>query len=358
MNSIVPQLSAIAEDLSKERVVQPVTTREFLSWFNAQRRGYWIVQEIRRQLEGLGLQTVPDFEFTYIDAPIEFRTIVTQSVPEPMPSALEAQTNITGSSILNPNVEISTFVIKDPTYRISKLAAANQQIVSVKPDTCKAECITILLSRDFSQISVMTNDREVKGIVSWKSIGSRLALSRNGSCARDFMELHREIRASASMFEAIPLIIAHEYVLVRGDDNRITGIITATDLSQQFRILSEPFLLLAEIENLVRAMIADRFTVAELNSARDPRDDGREVKSPADLSFGEYIRLLQNSDRWQKFGLAIDRTTFCGDLDFIRDIRNNIMHFDPEGIVEAELSRLRDFAGFLKQLQNIFASKA
>jgi hypothetical protein len=78
---------------------------------------------------------------------------------------------------------------------------------------------------------------------------------------------HHEIRASASIFEAIPLIVAHEYVLIRSDDNRISGIITATDLSQQFRLLSEPFLLLSEIENLVRSIIGDRFSTSDLARA-------------------------------------------------------------------------------------------
>ena len=35
-----------------------------------------------------------------------------------------------------------------------------------------------MLSNDFSQLPVMTGPRELKGIVSWKSIGSRLALDK------------------------------------------------------------------------------------------------------------------------------------------------------------------------------------
>ncbi len=76
--------------------------------------------------------------------------------------------------------DIATFLIsKDPTYRISKLAAANQTVVSVKPDAVLAECVTKLMSHNFSQLPVMTNEREVKGAISWASIGSRLALSGN-----------------------------------------------------------------------------------------------------------------------------------------------------------------------------------
>ena len=77
MNDIVvrPQLAKIASDLANDRDVQAVTTREFLSWFHAQRRGYWIVREIREELEKAGLQTVPDFEAAYIGTPIELRQV-------------------------------------------------------------------------------------------------------------------------------------------------------------------------------------------------------------------------------------------------------------------------------------------
>jgi hypothetical protein len=42
-------------------------------------------------------------------------------------------------------------------------------------------------------------------------------------------------------------------------------------------------------------MIQDRFTVTDLASVCDPR---REIDGVADLTFGEYIRLLQDQNRW------------------------------------------------------------
>jgi CBS domain-containing protein len=45
------------------------------------------------------------------------------------------------------------------------------------------------------------------------------------------MEQAHEVRADASIFEAILLIVQHDYVLVRGEHNKITGIVTASDLA-------------------------------------------------------------------------------------------------------------------------------
>ena len=65
---------------------------------------------------------------------------------------------------------VSNFGSADPTYRISKLAAANKRPISVSPDTNKREAITHMLTNDFSQLPVMTSDREVKVVISWMSM--------------------------------------------------------------------------------------------------------------------------------------------------------------------------------------------
>jgi hypothetical protein len=149
--------------------------------------------------------------------------------------------------------------------------------------------------------------------------------------------------------------VQSQYVLVR-DQGRITGIVTASDLSLQFQQLAEPFLLLREIENRIRLIIGDAFSPAELSGIPDPEDSGRAVSSIYDLTFGQYIRLLQNPDNWMKTNLSIDRAAFCDQLDSIRKIRNDVMHFNPDPMKAEDLQLLRDFLNFLQLLQNIGSS--
>lgn len=167
------------------------------------------------------------------------------------------------------------------------------------------------------------------------------------------MDSHQEIRSDASMFQAIPIIIQHQYVLIRGGDNRITGIVTASDLSLQFQQLAEPFLLLGEIENHIRRILANRYSADELNEAKDPGDSERIVNDASDLTFGEYIRLLENPDRWAKLNLPIDRKTLIKQLDRVREIRNDVMHFDPDPMPPDDLSCLRDLVEFFQRLQQL-----
>lgn len=363
MANIPPRLAEIAQQVHNNKTPQRETVRTLLSWFSAQRRGYWIVREIRQVLKKLKIDTMPDFEFAYLDAYVNF--IPAPSVSEALKSIVTSVTATNGIPVeITPSIEeISDSVqsvivggsVADPTYRIGKLASANQPVISVKPDTDLREAITIMLANDFSQLPVMQSEREVKGMISWNSIGTRLALGRECNKVRDCIEPHQEISADTSLFAAIGLIAQHEYVLIRDSERKISGIVTTSDLSLQFRQLGEPFLLIGEIENHIRRLIDGKFIRKELAEVRDPNDIERKVESVADLTFGEYIKLLENPLAWEKVKIPIDRKTFTGLLDKIREIRNDVMHFDPDGLPEDDLETLRKFVRFLQNLRELGA---
>jgi len=330
MSSEGDKLSEIAQLLRKGVAPPKATVRSFLLWFNAERRGGRVVRHIRNRLAEHKVATDPDFEFQYIDDEIGFKVAVPESEDE------------------RPNRSPDL----DPTYRVGRLAAANKPPLSVKPDSTLQEIITLMLSHDYSQLPVMTGSRDVKGVVSWKLIGSRLALKRPCAVARDCMEPPQIISSEESLFAAISFTASRDYVLVRARDQQISGIVTASDFNEQFQKLAEPFLLVGEIENGLRRMLHGKFDATDLKAAKVPGDDGREIQSVADLTFGEYIRLIQTADGWSKLKIEIDRVEFIKRLDKIREIRNDVMHFDPDGLEESDLATLREFASFLKQLRD------
>jgi predicted transcriptional regulator len=352
---MIDELAHIVDSLKAGRAVDRVSVRTFLGWFFAQRRTSSTVFYIRMKLREAGLVTVPDFESIYLDARIGFRLATGTKEEEEAPDTADMHAvdePLVLDSTSPPPEPVINWVNRDPSYRISKLAAANSGVTSIKRDASLSEAATLMMARDFSQLPVMTGERDVQGIISWKSIGSRLALGYGADVVTKLMERAHEVRADISIFEAISLIVQHDYVLVRGEHNKITGIVTASDLSLQFRTLTEPFLLLNEIENLIRNMIGERFTPAELSAACElDTDTDREVDSVADLTFGEYIRLLENPKRWDRLKLAVDRVIFCKDLDRVRRIRNDVVHFDPDGITTEDLDMLRHMTRFLKQLE-------
>jgi hypothetical protein len=331
------RLEEISERLKQGIKPEPVTARTFIGWFGAQRRSLWNVISIRGALKKSQLRTEPDFEYVYIDSNISL-------VRAPKEKAGQVEE------------EVIPDISRDPTYRIGKLASANKQPLSVKPDDLIDKSITLMIAHDYSQLPVMTSDRHVHGIITWSSLGQQLTLGKK-ECkhVRDCIVPHKEISSETSIFAAVDDIIANQYVLIRDAKNVICGIVTTSDLSQEFRRLGEPFLLLGEIENYIRRMIKDKYTINDLKEACDPSDETRDIKSPSDLTLGEYLRLVENPNRWMKLGINMDRETFVKKLEEIRRIRNDVMHFDPDGIPEEDIGRLRDFVRLTQSLARVGA---
>jgi CBS domain-containing protein len=341
------RLMQIAEQLEAGgQRTESVTPRELLRWFGASRRGPLIVKSIRSSLSDAKLATKPDFEGAYVDGPIEFILVDAHPLAETDDHVSVSET----ASVL-----VTGPLSVDPTYRIGKLPSANRTPISVKPQQKITEAITIMLVNDFSQLPVMEGERDVKGIISWATIGSRLALGVKCSEVRECMDSPHVISADTSLFAAINEIVNNQYVLVRDSTNKISGIVTTSDLSLQFRQLAEPFLLLGEIENHIRRIIErGSFTETDLRESCDPGVGERTVDGVYDLTFGEYIRLLENEKRWLQLSLDIDRKIFIGALDKVRQIRNDVMHFDPDPVSEEDLlETLRRFTGFLQRLQSV-----
>jgi CBS domain-containing protein len=329
-----------------------VTVRTILSWYGAKRRSGGTVLLIRKDLDKLSLETVPDFASPHIDTAVTIRRKPAQLGPIGSQTPVAAADTVaptTHDAVESADSTDSVAVVKqpEPAHQISRLRSANTPPVWVKPDTTVKEAITIMLARDFSQLPVMQSERDPRGIFSWKSLGSRLALGQRCIYVRECMDDHTELGPTASLYDAIPLIVKHECVLIRDTTKKIGGIVTPADLSVQFRELAEPFLLLGAIETHLRGWIALRFTIDDMRAARDPEDTEREINDVSDLTFGEYVRLLENPEKWEKLQLSIDRKTFVERLSQIRTIRNDVMHFDPDPLDPLDLEALRQFSQFL-----------
>jgi CBS domain-containing protein len=335
-----------------------ITLRTLLSWYGAERRGGWRNRKILEALQTLQIRTEPSIESAYIDGPITFLAIEQRGFSAPLGASAEVSSQ---SVNVFPEQKASGEelpVYGDPTYRVGKLASANRTPVSIPPDASVVEATTLMLHNDFSQLPVMTSDREVKGMFSWKSLGQRLTLGQNCPIVRSAVDPHFEVKSDQSLFFAVALIAEHECVLVRGADKKICGIVTSSDLAVQFQQLGEPFLLLGEIENHLRSFLVGKFSRSELEALRPPADGRRALEDIADLTYGDYLLLLGEPSRWAKIGLALDRKSFVRELDEVRRIRNDVMHFDPDGVGDRDLALLRKFVLFLQRLRELAGKRA
>lgn len=316
------------KDVAKGAAPEPerLTVRQLLHQFGYQKRGEWINNHIRNGMEKFKLRTDQDFTIAWLGSRI----------------AIEPDADASGASGM-PHAP-------DPTHRVGQLEAANRKPKSVKPESLLSEATTMMQMNDYSRLPVMKDDRDVSGIVTWKSIGARTALGLEGKYVKDCMEPAQVIPSDTRLFDAIREVSEHGYVLVRARDKTIAGIVTATDLLRLFLELAEPFLFIGEIEGHLRNLIHGTFTLDQLQKAAGGK---KPIEGAANLMFGGYQHLLGDKDNWKQLGLGIDRGEFIQNLDSVRKTRNEIMHFNPDGIDDDQRRTIRSVARFLDQLARL-----
>lgn len=310
--------------------LEKLTIRGLLRWYGYAKRGSWISRRIRNDLELFDLRTVPDFEVGWFDAPISIEL-------SPEKDGNRASTDGT-----------------DPTVRVGSLDAANRPPTRVAPSDSLSVATTVMLLNDFSQLPVMNGDRDVKGIITWQSIGMRLALGVKSDKVSDCMEPHRQVAIvsiDTPLLDAVNEISRNGYVLVRGSRNEISGIVTASDVVDQFMTQTTPFLISGEIEGYLRNLIHGKFTIDAMKKAAQ----GEEISGPADLTLGDYHALLANRENWDELEIHVDRKEFAKRLDEVRKIRNDVMHFNLDGLEDEHTQRLNGLASFFRNLTRIEA---
>jgi len=286
MTYIPSQLRSIGDRLRNGEPQQLQSLAELLHWYAAERRSPHVVRSVRAGLDKLGLTTEPDFESAFINGPIEFLL---------SGKGMKAGPGPTGAIMKPASITLVDAALNgsDPTFRIERLESANKPPVVVAPESSLEQAITLMLEYDYSQIPVTANDRDLKGVITWQSVGCGLGLGCSSESLSAFTLPAVEIMRNRSLFSAIPIIIQNGYVLVRGPARKLCGIVTSTDLNVPFMQLSEPLLLLGEIENYIRRLIEQRLGDEEIRNAKDPLDTRRKIETAADLSFGEYVRVIE-----------------------------------------------------------------
>jgi hypothetical protein len=240
----------------------------------------------------------------------------------------------------------------DPTPRVRELKLGRKP-VWVKPNATIAEAMMVMMTSNFSQLPLMKSTRAVCGIFSWRSLAQKMAFGKKPVSVEEAMEDAVVVDSSRSIFEAARLVADADCVLIKESDGTISKILTAYDLSVDFAERSEPFLLLEQIETHIRNHLNARIPIQEMRQVRDPLESRKAISDASGLSFGDYVRILQKPECWQKLGLPLDPGMFIKDLDEVRDIRNRLMHFAPNGLAPDDLGKLREIAGLLTKIHEV-----
>ena len=330
-----------AADKIRKGGPKKLTVRQLLALFGQHRRGRRVAAQIRRALKREKLETVPSFEIVHMDAPI----LLQPKTAEALKEEKKAQAASDGPSTAMEEREV--------VLTIGQLEQANRAPLRVTRHDTVTKAITLMMQHDSAYLAVMTGDRAVDGILSWRTIGKAGAAKRAANTVEHYLAPVRIVEIDTPLFDAVREIVQEEAVLVRAKDRTICGLVSAQDIANQFVTLSEPFLFLEQIENHLRAILEKaRLSSSAVKELINPDDVDRigKVTSVDDLSFGETARAFGREEIWNKLHLLLDRSAFCNRLEEVRSIRNKVMHFHPDGILDEERDILRKTRQMLQSL--------
>ncbi|MGW2307914.1 CBS domain-containing protein [Actinomadura luteofluorescens] len=319
---------AASRDPSNPRTL---TIRSLLEHWGWERRTAPVISIIKKDLAAQGLTTRPPFTEGSVgdvvalvrlgaepgtDTETEGDTADTEDVSEPDPM----------------------------TLRLGRLPA---RLVSVPSTADLTFAKTLMVMRQFSQIAVIDEDGTYHGVVSWESIG-RAHIASDDPSLESATASALVVDHDAPLLDQISVIYDRGFILVRDADRfRVTGILTASDLTRQFGTLARPFVLIEEAENRLRRAAEEVFTVDDLKDAVANHQKAR-VTRAADLTFGNYVYLLQNEDRWAKLGWKLDHDQFIELLTTVRNTRNELMHFTEDPLADEQYAAVEGLLELLR----------
>lgn len=309
------------QENNKEFTMSP---RDFLAYFHCAKRTKGNTGKIDNFLESKQIETIPNYKNVWIDGELTLKH----------------------KPIAKSKTE------SDPIQRISILPSANRIPITITRDAKLTDAITKMMMHNYSQLPVLGSPKNIVGFITWESIGYAITNGITSEHAKDYLDFeHTILEYDTPLLKAIKTVIEKEYVIVQKKDKSFSGIITLADVSSQFLTLTEPFLILEEIENLIRLLLNDKFLVQELIDFCENENNDKSIESIDDLTFGQYIRLIEKPENWKKLKLKIERVTFIQQLNIVREIRNDVMHFDPDGITPEQKQALINMAKFLTDIR-------
>ena len=315
-----------------------IRIRDLLGYIDAKRRGTRVTDEIQGGLGRYGLATRPPFTTGWIDTVVQL-------------SLTDSAAGAAGSSN-GPTVSDGTAGLGEPSLTVSSLESASATVVTIEKTQDLSQARALMLRHDYSQLAVMSGQRQLVGAVSWQSMAIA-AMCNPAFTLTDATVTATQVEPERELISLIPTIAEQGFVFVIAPDRTLAGIVTTADLSRQFATLAKPFLLIGEIERALRRILSTRFDVEEFADARDPGDTTRAVESVSDLTIGEIARFLANEANWARLHWPVDRREFTKAFEEVRDIRNDVMHFTPDPLSTEQDAAVTNFLGWLNVMERV-----
>lgn len=320
-----------AESETPERV----SVRELLAQWGARDRGDQITR-IEADLANHGLATRPNFRGVTLETEISIIT-----------AAQEAETEQSEEiAVVSPDDVDEDNEDRYIGLMVGNLPSALRGVVSVAPTASLREAITKMLLNDYSQLAVLAGAHTLRGAVTWQSIAQARHLKPEATLA-DATVGARDVGYRTDLLEVLVDLQKRGFLFVRDENNRVAGIVTAADVAGRYGDMANPFILIGDLDRLLRRAIARAVPIEEVISHCDPQ--GKRLAGHKDMSMGDYQRVLESPALWSRMGWDLDQKSFVARLGEIRRIRNDVMHFNPDPVPPNTVDQLRSIIEVLRR---------
>lgn len=349
-------LLSIKEQLTRGRHQHKMGVN-ILDAFGYARRRKTAIDVINEELRSLGLETSPPID---IDMPLTVPRIRFSLVSTPYSEESVSVPNEPALSVSGKDEDVeeeteetaveSSFV---PSFRVAELAAAEREVECISASETIQKAYTVMSLKKYSQLVVADGPRPlttaIKGIISYQSIANA-SLHGAPTSVRDCLDIMTpQVKSEDDISLVIAHLVDHDVVLVIGRDKRLSGIITAWDLTDEFEKLVGPFLRIGESEVLLRKCLMARLGKETIRSFLTSNRGQIADPNPDLLTLGDIQWIVQNPDLWGKLNLPYDRQAFAAALHDVREMRNRLMHFrDP--LNADETKHLRNFCQMVRKI--------
>ncbi len=333
-----------------------VTVRALLSHFDWERRSSNAIIQVRRALKKLRLSTTPKFYSVNLDSLIQ---IINRS--EEDENSDESREDVRQPIITFGMLKVveDHRKLRDMTKSKSGSLGYPKWVVSPN-DNIEAAAI-LLAEENIDFVPVGVDETSVTGVIAWDDIATQDLLKRDrfaikcGKICKDPVF----VREAESVYDKKYEITKYGYVLVKDDSGRCFSVVRSGDLAGELLRLTENFLLLQEIENLVRMIIEMTEPNAEEIEASVHEDNRGKDKTLEQLSFAEYKSLILNpgvrARLLKNYGIGeqLVRQIANEHIEHTRIIRNKVLHFHPDENNEQAKMLLSNSRDYLRRIAEL-----
>ncbi|RQV93535.1 CBS domain-containing protein [bacterium] len=232
-------------------------------------------------------------------------------------------------------------------HRINRIIPRDQTVLTIPPNCLVRDAVALMQKYGYSQVPVIANG-EVLGVFSFRSFAQEAAITTleewtRQKCAPgdlrvdEFLEQFEFARVTEEMSRVFDAMEHDDGVLI-GTPEQLIGILSPIDVLRYLHKVASPFVMVAEIELALRALI--RAAMSEDQIAAAARRClalayGGEDNAPTtleEMTFDNYQSLISHGETWKYLEPIFNgtRTRTSAKLKEIGMIRNGLFHFKRE----------------------------